>query len=447
MSLLQLPSFKEIAPMQENETDMLFKVELSGPPFFCPHCGTMPDFGSEKTPFYKHGKKEHLIMDMPVRMKRVGISVQRYRYKCRDCDATFWELMLDVDEKRKMTNRLMNFIQQQSMQRTFLDVAELTGVTEVTVRNVFHDYVEAKEKEHTFITPKWLGIDEIYVIKKPRLILTNIEERTVYDMVDNRKKENVIKRLEDIPDRSDIECVTMDMWYPYRRSVHQCMPNAEVVVDKFHVVRMGNQALETVRKKVRVNTSQAERKALMHDRKIMLKRFHDLDERGQFLLSLWLEKFPDLKVAYDLKERFYGIWDCPTKSVAIETYRQWLEDLQQAPTLVQHAFNDIPSAFANWGNEIFNYFDLGLTNAYTESLNSIIRKIDQSGRGYSFEVLRAKLLFNEKLHKTRTKRFNREVFHHMMYHEPNRERTVEVEEIQNYGVDFYTLLTYLEQED
>lgn len=446
MSLLQLPSFKEIAPMQENETDMLFKVELVEPPFYCPHCGVMPEFDGTK-PMYKHGKKEQLIMDMPVRMKRVGISVQRYRYKCRACNATHWELMPDVDEKRKMTKRLMDFIQNQSMQRTFLDVAELTGVTEGTVRNVFNDYVARKEEEHVFVTPKWLGIDEIYVIKKPRLILTNIEERTVYDMVDNRKQENVIKRLEAIPDRTDIECVTMDMWYPYRRSVNQCMPNAEVVVDKFHVVRMGNIALENVRKKVRLNASSAERKALMHDRKILLKRNHDLDARGQILLGVWLGKFPELQVAYDLKERFYGIWDCATKSQAIETYRLWLEDIKQAPDLVKQAFSEIPKAFTNWGNEIFNYFDLGLTNAYTESLNSIIRKIDQSGRGYSFEVLRAKLLFNEKLHKTRTKRFNREVFHTMMQFDPNRKRTVEAEEILNYGVDFSTLLHELDEED
>lgn len=446
MTLLQLPSFIEIAPMQENETDMLFKVELAEPPFCCPHCGVIPEFDGSK-PMYKHGNKEQLIMDMPIRMKRVGISVRRYRYKCRSCDATFWEPMDDVDDKRKMTNRLVGYIEQQSMQRTFLDVAELTGVTEGTVRNVFRDYVACKEEQHEFLTPKWLGIDEIYVIKKPRLILTNIGERTIYDMVDNRKQDNVIKRLEAIPDRLDIECVAMDMWAPYRRSVERCLPNAQVVVDKFHVVRMGNTALENVRKKVRLNASSAERKALMHDRKILLKRTHDLDERGLLLMDIWLDKFPDLRTAYELKERFYGIWDCSKKSEAIVTYCEWLEDLDKAPLIVQQAFSDIPTAFANWGDQIFNYFDLGLTNAYTESLNSIIRKIDQSGRGYSFEVLRAKLLFNQKLHKKRTKRFNREVFQHMFQSGFNQRHTVEVEETVNYGVDFSTLLYELDKED
>lgn len=39
MSLLQLPSFKEIELLQENDTDMLFKVELSSPPKRCKNCG------------------------------------------------------------------------------------------------------------------------------------------------------------------------------------------------------------------------------------------------------------------------------------------------------------------------------------------------------------------------------------------------------------------------
>lgn len=60
--------------------------------------------------------------------------------------------------------------------------------------------------------------------------------------------------------------------------------------------------------------------------------------------------------------------------------------------------------------EVFNYFDKRLTNAYTESLNSIIRQVDRRGRGHSFEVLRAKVLFNEELHKNRKPRFNKKSF-------------------------------------
>ncbi len=45
--------------------------------------------------------------------------------------------------------------------------------------------------------------------------------------------------------------------------------------------------------------------------------------------------------------------------------------------------------------EILNYFQHPVTNAYTESLNNLIRVMNRLGRGYSFEALRAKILFTE----------------------------------------------------
>lgn len=49
--------------------------------------------------------------------------------------------------------------------------------------------------------------------------------------------------------------------------------------------------------------------------------------------------------------------------------------------------------------KIFSYFDHPITNAYTESLNSLIRVINRNGRGYSFEALRAKVLYTEGTHR------------------------------------------------
>jgi hypothetical protein len=67
------------------------------------------------------------------------------------------------------------------------------------------------------------------------------------------------------------------------------------------------------------------------------------------------------------------------------------------PKELQSAFEPLTKAMDNWEAEIFAYFDYRVTNAYTESLNSLIRVINRLGRGYSFEVLRAKILFTEGL--------------------------------------------------
>lgn len=69
----------------------------------------------------------------------------------------------------------------------------------------------------------------------------------------------------------------MDMWRPYKDAVNTVLPHAKVVVDKFHVVRMANQALDSVRKALRDKMTTKERRTLMRERFILLKRKHDLN--------------------------------------------------------------------------------------------------------------------------------------------------------------------------
>ncbi|PCS24166.1 transposase [Candidatus Enterovibrio escicola] len=85
---------------------------------------------------------------------------------------------------------------------------------EKTIRNIFQDYCEREEERLKFEMPKWLGIDEIHIIKKPRCVLTNIEHQTVIDMLDNRNKSTLLRYFTKREDRERIEFVAMDMWHP-----------------------------------------------------------------------------------------------------------------------------------------------------------------------------------------------------------------------------------------
>jgi len=112
------------------------------------------------------------------------------------------------------------------------------------------------------------------------------------------------------------------------------------------------------------------------------------------------------------------------------------------------AYKDLVKAVDNWQDEIFNYFDKRLTNAYTESINSIIRQVERMGRGYSFEALRAKILFNEKLHKKRKPRFNQTAFSKAMLFDFNNLHEMTDHDItDNFGDDFSTLIKKLEKGD
>jgi hypothetical protein len=114
-----------------------------------------------------------------------------------------------------------------------------------------------------------------------------------------------------------------------------------------------------------------------------------------------------IKQAYELKESFYDIFDnSPDRRVARQEYDAWLKRLTPE---TQRYFEPLTKAMENWSEEIFSYFDLmpnPVANAYTEALNGIIKLINKNGRGYKFNVLRAKILFSEGTHKIITPKFN-----------------------------------------
>ena len=392
MTILQLPAYN-VLKVESTEHDYHIVAEPVEPRRACPHCQ------SENTVGF--GRREQLVKDLPIHGKRVGIYVDTRRFQCRACSRTFFEGLPDVDERRAMTTRLVKWIGHQSLKRTFTSIAEEVGITEGTVRLIFKDYVADLEKTVRFETPKWMGIDEIHLIK-PRCVISNIRNNTIIDMLPNRDKKTVVNYLYNLQGKKDVQYVAMDMWTPYRDAVQAVIPDARIVIDKFHVVRMANDAVEKVRKSLRERLTPKQRRGLMHDRFVLLKRERDLNDREVLLLDGWTKNYPELGAVYGLKEGFYGIYEgSGSPEAALAAYEAWNEAVVPE---VRDAFHDLIRAFTNWQPFILNYFGNPVTDAYTESLNSLIRVMNRLGRGYSFEALRAKILFTEGIHSRKQAR-------------------------------------------
>jgi len=377
--------------------------------------------------------------------------VDTQRWRCQACGKTFMEPLPAVNAKREMTDRLVTWIGQQSLRRTFTSIAEDIGLDEKTVRNIFRDYVSELERSIRFETPTWMGIDEIHIIK-PRCVISNIRSNTIVNLLPSRDKKTVINYLGNLDGRHDVQTVAMDMWTPYRDAVHAVMPDALIVIDKFHVVRMANDAVERVRKSLREQLAPKQRRGLMHDRFVLLKRERDLNDKERLLLSGWTANYPELGEAYRLKEAFYGVYEgMGTPDQALNRYVAWQRSVTPE---VRDAFADLIRAFTNWQSQILAYFDHPVTNAYTESLNSLIRVMNRLGRGYSFEALRAKILFTEGIHnKTKTKFRRREAeptLGYTMFEMVGRasfgqDQHEMVEAAKNYGADISTLTRLIEE--
>lgn len=190
---------------------------------------------------------------------RVGIIINRQRYLCKDCGSTFREILWDIDEDHMCTVRFKEYVQEQSLKRTFTSIADELGISEGTVRNIFNKYIEFLEETHSFVTPRWMGIDEIHILGKPRCVIANVEENVLVDLLVDRNKDTVIRYLS----------------------------------------------------------------RLKNDRFLMLKRRKDLTPMEQIILDSWTLNFPLLKQAYELKEAFYEIWEANDAKEAQERYAAW----------------------------------------------------------------------------------------------------------------------------
>lgn len=385
-NILNLPAYTVIS-LEQNDHDYHIGAETKRAPSTCQLCQSDNIVG--------FGRREQMVRDLPMHGRRVGLYINARRFQCRACAKTFYEALPDVDDKRLMTTRLTDWMGRQAVKRTFASIAEEVGCTEYTVRSVFSDYVNRLEKTIRFETPKWMGIDEIHLIK-PRGVITNIANNTIVELLPNRNKDTVMRFLYNLEGKERIQYVAMDMWAPYRDACAMVIPNARVVIDKFHVVKMANEAVEKVRKSLRERLTIKERRGLMHDRFVLLKRERELTDKESLLLSGWVKNYDELGLAYRLKEDFFKIYDAQSPDEAQARYIEWKRRITPE---IEPAFHDLVRAWDNWTPWILEYFDHPVTNAYTESLNNLIRVMNRLGRGYSFEALRAKILFAEGAHK------------------------------------------------
>jgi|JTFO01.1.fsa_nt_gb transposase len=392
-NILNLPEF-EITEIDETDHDYRIDVQSVADIQSCAHC--------QHHEMVRFGRRTEVIMDTPIHGKRVGIWINRRRYRCQGCGRTFYEPIKCKDSKRLATNRLVAFIERQAVSRTFAQIADDVGIDEKTVRNIFSDYCERMNATLDFAAPRYLGIDEIHIIKRPRLVLTNIEQRTLLDMVKTRTKTTVQRYLMTMKGKENVRFVAMDMWPAYRDSVYSCLPNATVVIDKFHVVKMANQGMESARKALKDSIPRKANTTLKRERFVLLRRKREMTMPEKIAFDSWTMNYPLIGEAYQLKEDFFNIWDSGFSRADAElAYRTWEDRL--VGDMAEH-FLPLTRAVNNWWTEVFNYFDHPITNAYTESLNNLIRAVNRDARGYSFEALRAKMLFTQGTHKTAPKR-------------------------------------------
>ncbi|HCT33651.1 MAG TPA: ISL3 family transposase [Sulfitobacter sp.] len=375
----------------EIDSDGAYRIPASYDvaPDHCAKCGAVGNL-------YKHGAKTTVYVDAPVHGRQTFIEVRRARYRCRDCGGTFMQDLPDMDDSRRMTVRCRDYIAQQALLKPNTHVADDVGVDEKIVRQIGKENAAVLLEDHAanIRAPRILGLDELMLGGEMRCIIVDIEDSWPIELLPSRDQGAVHRFLCTLPGRDKVEVVAMDMWKPYRAAVHHAMPQAVVIVDKWHVQRLANDAMETARRRFQGLLEARDRRELKKGRKMFLTRPFNLSPMEQMNLDGWLKNTPELRGAYEAKEAFMDIWSCRKSETAKTALDSWRTSL---PSHLRPLFGPVLTATKNWETEILNYFDHGrYTNAATEARNRVIKMTNRLGAGYSFPAIRARTLFGKR---------------------------------------------------
>lgn len=397
----------------------------------CPQCGSI-SYSSQG--YFDNAR---LVHDVTVGIKQVDIFLFAKRYRCKDCGTSFSHPFDSVIERRQMTNRLYEYIRQESFRKSFTAVAIDHGISDTEVTNIFDEYaIELENAREEIIAPRVLGIDEKHIQKNMRGIFVDIDTGKLLEMTASNDKEIVIKTIMSMKDYDkNIKIVTMDMANGYRSDVQFLLPHATIIVDKYHVIQDLYRKIATIKgsiirrigEEVKAEPEGAEKtrkQALLNllYRNPYLFKFGEekLSEKKArlALMADVCETFPEFNHLRLLKEGFERIYDnahnkesadkllteweelVPPKK-GKETIKEWemktkeWESKYHVRAKLFAEIQEFQTAMNRWRTEFLNYFDVDcyVTNAAAEGQNRFVQHLNEVGSGYGFKRLRARVLF------------------------------------------------------
>lgn len=151
-----------------------------------------------------------------------------------------------------------------------------------------------------------MSIDEISKRKGHKDFVTvvcDIERGDLVEVIDSHKQDQIIEVLEQQPleVRKRVKEVSVDMWGGFPKVIEKVFPNAVVVIDRFHVMKVVNSNLNTIRKQSGIKVK--------NNKFILLKNGIDLNDEENEKLELILKQSERLRSAYELKESFRAIYE------------------------------------------------------------------------------------------------------------------------------------------
>lgn len=217
--------------------------------------------------------------------------------------------------------------------------------------------------------------------------LVNTASGQVLGIVDGRDSAAVEGWLGERPQawRDRVTVVAIDPLAAFKKAITDCLPNAQIAVDLFHLVQLGNQCVTRVRQRLAHQRHQRRGRkidpAWVH-RMLLLRGYETLSPRGRARLEQVLatdDPTDELGAAWGVKEALRLILastNLDQARAAKTRFDTWVlvADTEETDRLA--------ATINTWWPAIEVTITTRVTNARTEAANTTIKHIKRTGRGY-----------------------------------------------------------------
>ncbi len=300
-------------------------------------------------------------------------------------------------ERERLTTRAGRWATRQAgLGRTVAEVADELGCSwhpvNASVRRWGSALLEADTERISDVAA--LGLDEHLMWRRGRFRakawatgIVDVGAGQLLDIVPGRTAHGPTQWLLGRPRRwlAGIRWAVLDLSGPYRSAFDAAVPDASQVADPFHVVRLGNDALDEARRRVQQQT--LGHRGRKHDplyraRKLLVSASEKITDAGRVRLRGLLDagdSYGEVRDAWHAKETLRSIYDIDDTEVGAATVEQLASDLQD-PGMPPEV-NRLGRTIERWRHQISNWHTARVTNAAAEAANNLIKRVKRAAFG------------------------------------------------------------------
>ncbi|GAW86548.1 conserved hypothetical protein [Bathymodiolus platifrons methanotrophic gill symbiont] len=259
-------------------------------------------------------------------------------------------------------------------------VAEMLKVNPQRIWTIFNHWIGKAKIADDVSSITQLGIDETSSKKGHKYVTlgVDLDESRVIFVTEGKGKatlHNLQEHLENKGvEKEQIEQISRDLSPSFIAGAAEAFPSAEITFDRFHVVKLLNEAMNQVR-----ISERKEHDALKGHKYTFLRNRENLTNKQEVSLAEMIDLYPTLGQAYRLKELFNDLWSMPDKVSAEAFLKQWCEEVEKSKISAFMKF--VKTVRSHWSG-IIHFVETKITNGILEGINSKVQLAKRRARGY-----------------------------------------------------------------